>query len=45
MPEDVNLNQALLATAVFVGSIMLAVLLRVALVRAVDRGDADRYVG
>ncbi len=45
MLEDVNLNQALLATAVFVGSIMLAVLLRVALVRAVDRGDADRYVG
>lgn len=45
MFEDISATQALQATAVFVGAIAVAVLLRVALVRAVDRGDADRYVG
>lgn len=45
MIEDVSVNQILLAVAVFVGSIVLAGLLRVVLVRALDRGDADKYVG
>ncbi len=45
MTEDVTLTEALVALAVFVALVGVAVLVRVLLVRALDRGDGDRHVG
>lgn len=43
--EDVSVSQILEAVVVFGGAIAAAALLRLLLVRALDRGDADRHVG
>ncbi|MBD8869906.1 mechanosensitive ion channel family protein [Nocardioides donggukensis] len=45
MSDDVSLTQVLLALGVFAGGIAVAAMLRVLLVRLLDRGDADRYAG
>lgn len=45
MGDDVTLTQVLSAAGVFGASIAVAALLRMLLVRALDRGDSDRHAG
>lgn len=45
MVDDVSLGDVVVALSVFAASLVLAVLVRVLLVRLVDRGDSDRHVG